>query len=90
MLQLHELQEKENKPNDDILLHESQDMTGYNLCAPDTLDFLQGIIFSFLLFLIPKMAASKRRLQSLWLHLSLDSILSNSCRKHHKFCSKNR
>lgn len=49
MLQLHGLQEKENKPNDDILLHEGQDLTGCNLCAPDTLDFLQGISFSFLL-----------------------------------------
>ncbi|KAL1198392.1 hypothetical protein V5N11_004212 [Cardamine amara subsp. amara] len=39
--ELHGLQEKENKPNDDILLHESQDMTGWNLCAPDTLDSLQ-------------------------------------------------
>lgn len=48
-LQLHGLQEKENKPNNDILLHESQDTTGSNLCAPDTLDFLQGISFSFFL-----------------------------------------
>ncbi|CAA7036305.1 unnamed protein product [Microthlaspi erraticum] len=45
-IEAHELQEKENKPNDDILLHESQDMNGSNLCAPDTLEFLQDSTIS--------------------------------------------
>ncbi|KAJ0257810.1 DNA binding protein [Hirschfeldia incana] len=39
--ELHVLQEKENKPHNDTFLNESQDMTGSNLCAPDTLDFVQ-------------------------------------------------
>ncbi|XP_024007740.1 uncharacterized protein LOC18992450 [Eutrema salsugineum] len=39
--ELHGLEEKEYKPNADIFLHESQDMTGSNLCAPDTLEFVQ-------------------------------------------------
>ncbi|KAG2269549.1 hypothetical protein Bca52824_064104 [Brassica carinata] len=38
--QPHRLQEKENKPNDDTFLNESQDMNGSNLCAPDTLEFV--------------------------------------------------
>ncbi|XP_010477867.1 PREDICTED: uncharacterized protein LOC104756910 [Camelina sativa] len=39
--ELHGLQEKETKPNDDIFLHESQNMTGTSLCAPDSFDFQQ-------------------------------------------------
>ncbi|KFK28994.1 hypothetical protein AALP_AA7G075200 [Arabis alpina] len=39
--ELHGLQEKENKPNNDNFLQESQNTAGSNLCAPDTLDFLQ-------------------------------------------------
>ncbi|CAA7020204.1 unnamed protein product [Microthlaspi erraticum] len=38
---LSKFSKEENKPNDDdILLHESQDMNGYDLCVPDT-QFLQ-------------------------------------------------
>ena len=44
ILQLHGLQEKENKPNDDTFLNGSHDMIGSNLCAPDTLEFVQGIL----------------------------------------------
>lgn len=78
ILQLHGLQEKENKPNDDTFLHESQNMTGSSLCAPDTLDFLQGISFFILNWLIPR-----------YQHLAVRSygsifswilFLSNSCR----------
>ncbi|CAN6881671.1 unnamed protein product [Brassica oleracea] len=39
--ELHGLQAKENKPNDDTFLNGSQDMTSSNLCAPDTLEFVQ-------------------------------------------------
>ncbi|KAG5385473.1 hypothetical protein IGI04_036943 [Brassica rapa subsp. trilocularis] len=39
--ELHGLQEKENKPNDDTFLNGSHDMIGSNLCAPDTLEFVQ-------------------------------------------------
>ncbi|CAG7864687.1 unnamed protein product [Brassica rapa] len=39
--ELHGLQPKENKPNDDTFLNGSQDMTSSNLCAPDTLEFVQ-------------------------------------------------
>ncbi|CAH2033897.1 unnamed protein product [Thlaspi arvense] len=39
--ELHGLQEKEYIPNPDVFLHESEDMTGSNLFAPDTLEFVQ-------------------------------------------------
>ncbi|EOA36038.1 hypothetical protein CARUB_v10008119mg, partial [Capsella rubella] len=46
----HGLQEKENKTNDDIFSHESQNMIGSSLCASDTLDSLQVLADNIISF----------------------------------------
>lgn len=86
-MQPHGLQEKENKPNDDTFLNESQDMTSSNLCAPDTLEFVQGISFYFLVNLFNTKTSSEDC--DHYGCIFLNSFLSNYYRQPHKFFSSN-